>query len=336
MVMKPLVSVILPFYNAENTLQRAVKSILDQSFSDFELLLVDNNSSDGSLTMAQRFASGDKRVRILQESRQGVDHAMNCGLKNAQGNYVARMDADDVSYPQRLEKQIEFLENNPEYGLVGSKVSYVSHSNETAGFWRFINWVNSFCTPAEIETYRFIEIPVVNPTIMFKRELYQKHGGCRHGNFPEDYEMLLRFLDAGVRMAKLPEPLLEWHDYSHRLTRTDKRYFSEAFFRVKAEYFSKWSVHNNVIHPRVWVWGAGRKTRQRAKFLENNGIRIEGYIDVVKKKTALKTVIHFSEVPQQGDMFIVAMVGKYGAREQIRQYLEGLNYREGENYIVMA
>ncbi len=334
--MNPTVSVILPFYNAEETLSRAVESILDQSFSDFELLLVDNNSTDGSYAVAQCFARADKRVRVLPESRQGVDFAMNCGLENAQGRYIARMDADDVSYPLRLEKQVKFLEENPEYGLVGSSVKYIPHSSNTKGFSRFVNWVNSFSTFDEIRKYRFIEIPVVNPTILFKRELYEQFGGCRHGDFPEDYEMLLRFLDAGVGMVKLPEPLLEWHDYSHRLTRTDERYTTEAFFKVKAEYFRKWSQLNNIVHPRVWVWGAGRKTRRRANLIENNGIQIEGFIDVVKNKTAVKTTLHYTEVPPPGEMFIAAMVGNYGAREQIRQYLAEKKYTEGKDFIFLV
>lgn len=336
MEIKPVVSVVLPFFNAEDTLSRAVESILIQSFSNFELLLIDNNSCDDSYRIAQNFASCDKRIRILVESQQGVDYAMNCGMKNAQGKYIARMDADDVSYPGRLEKQVEFLEKNPEYGLVGSKVSYIPHNSNTEGFRRFISWVNSFCTSAAIEDFRFIEIPVINPTIMFKHILVEQHDGCRHGDFPEDYEMLLRFLNAGVKMAKLPEPLLEWHDYSQRLTRTHNRYTSEAFFRVKAEYFSKWSEKKNAMHPHVWVWGAGRKTRQRAKLLENNGIIIDGFIDIVKNRTSLKTTLHFTEIPPPGEMFILGMVGKYGAREKIRKYLSQTNYREGKDFIFLA
>ncbi|MFW6289956.1 MAG: glycosyltransferase family 2 protein [Mariniphaga sp.] len=332
----PIVSIILPYYNAEETLSRAAESMLNQSFPNFELLLVDNNSTDGSYTVAQNFAEKDCRVHNLSESRQGVDFAMNCGLKNAMGKYIARMDADDVSHRLRLEKQVEFLEKNPEYGLVGSSVRYVPHSSNTNGFRRFVNWVNSFSTFGEIKINRFIEIPIVNPTILFKRDLYERFGGCRHGDFPEDYEMQLRYLDAGVRMAKLPEPLLEWHDYSHRLTRTNERYTTEAFFNVKAEYFRKWSCQNNVLHPRVWVWGAGRKTRRRASLIESGGITIEGYIDVVKNKTTVKTTLHFTEVPPPGKMFIVAMVGSYGAREQIRQYLIKKRYTDGKDFVFLV
>lgn len=332
----PEISIILPFFNAENTLEAAAESILNQTFQDFELLLVNNNSTDSSNFIANNLAEKDSRIRLLKEEKQGVAHAMNYGLQNSRGKYIARMDADDIAHPERMAKQVQFLIENPEIGLVGSDVKYVSHNENTAGFQRFVDWANSFQTPEEIELNRFVEIPVVNPTILFRRNLFEKYDGCRYGDFPEDYEMQLRYLEAGVKMAQLPEPLLEWHDYSSRLTRTDKRYSIEAFFRVKAKYFYNWSVINNPFHPIIWVWGAGRKTRQRAKLLENEGLIIKGYIDINKLKTTTKTTLHFTEIPDAGEIFIVQMVTKLGARELIKEFLLKANYVEGEDFILMG
>ena len=334
--MNPEISVILPFYNAEITLGSAVESILSQTFPDFELVLVDNDSNDASFQIAEKFALKDKRIRLLKEPEKGVANAMNYGLKNAQGKFFARMDADDISHPVRLEKQLIFLKNNPEIGLVGSEVKYVTHNKNTAGFRRFVNWVNSFHSPEEIELNRFVEIPVVNPTIMFRKEVFEKYGGCVQGDFPEDYEMQLRYLEQEVKMAKIQEPLLEWHDYSTRLTRTDHRYSTEAFFRVKAKYFKNWSEQNNRFHPVIWIWGAGRKTRQRARLLEKEGLRIEGFIDVVKSKTTVRNLLHFEEIPPPGEMFVVSMVTNPGAGRKIREFLYEGNYKEGKDFILMG
>ncbi|MCK5699829.1 MAG: glycosyltransferase family 2 protein, partial [Cyclobacteriaceae bacterium] len=148
--MTPEVSVILPFLNAEKTLADAVKSILSQTFTNFELILIDNNSTDSSYLIANYFSKQDSRIRLLKEINPGVANAMNCGLKNACGEFIARMDADDISLLLRLEKQVQFLKNNPEIGFVGTKVNYIPHNKNTAGFERFVNWSNSFCTPNEI------------------------------------------------------------------------------------------------------------------------------------------------------------------------------------------
>ncbi len=329
----PQISVILPFYNAKATLKAAAQSILNQSFCDFELLLIDNNSTDNSKQVAQELAAADSRVCLLNETQQGVAHAMNRGLINARGKFIARMDADDISYRNRLEHQLQFLKANSEIGCVGSEVEYITHSKNTDGFKRFIQWVNSFHTPSEIEKNRFVEIPIVNPTIFFRRELYEQYGGCLHGNFPEDYEMQLRYLDAGVKMAKIAKPLLEWHDYSSRLTRTDERYSSNAFFKTKAKYFKSWSEQNNPFHPDIWIWGAGRKTRQRSAFLEKQGLQIKGRIDIVKTKTG---TTFYRNIPTPGEIFVVSMVSNTGAGKQIREFLESRMYREEKDFILMG
>lgn len=334
--MTPEISVILPFFNAENTLKAAIESIINQSFEGFELLLVNNNSSDKSEIIAHELALNDSRIQLLNEPRQGVANAMNCGLTNAKGKLLARMDADDVAHPERLDKQKQFLNENPEIDFIGSEVKYVPHNKNTAGFQRFVDWSNLFHSTIEIELNRFVEIPIVNPSILFRRELFEKYGGCFEGDFPEDYEMQLRYLAAGVKMFKLPEKLLEWHDYSTRLTRTDERYSTKAFFKVKAKYFKSWSEKNNPFHPNIWVWGAGRKTRQRAKLVEIEGLKIDGYIDIVKDKTSQKTMLHFTEVPDPGQLFIVPMVTKPGASKLIKDFLLQANYVEGVDFILMG
>ena len=334
--LSPEISVILPFYNAEKTLGKAIESILNQTFSDFELILVNNNSNDKSIEKARDFAKRNSRIILLSEEKQGVAFAMNCGLQHARGKFLARMDADDIAVLTKLEKQYHYLKENPEIDFVGSEVKYVSKEKNTDGFQRFIKWINSFHFPCEIEMNRFVEIPIVNPTIFFKREVYEKFGGCRHGDFPEDYEMQLRYLQAGVKMAKLPEKLLEWHDSPTRITRTHKRYSTEAFLKTKAKYFKTWSEKNNRFHPIIWIWGAGRKTRQRAKLLEKEGLKIEGYFDVVKTNSSIKNIFHYSEIPEPGSIFIVQMVNKIAAREQIRKYLINAKYIEGIDFILMG
>ena len=137
-------------------------------------------------------------------------------------------------------------------------------------------------------------------------------------------------------MYKLPQQLLEWHDYSTRLTRTDKRYTSEAFFKTKAKYFQAWPAKHNRSHPNIWVWGAGRKTRQRSKFFEKEGLVIDGYIDIVQPKSSQQTTLHYTELPAPGKMFIVSMVTKIGARKLIKDFLLKANYIEGEDFILMG
>jgi glycosyltransferase involved in cell wall biosynthesis len=335
MTEKPQISVILPFYNAEKTLARAVESIRSQSFPFFELILVNNNSDDLSRNIALQYTKEDSRCRLIDEKTQGVMHAMNSGIEASNARYIARMDSDDISLPHRLEMQYNFLEENPGTGLVGGKVEHVGHNDNTKGLQTCVDWANSFTSHENIELFRFIEIPVVNPTIMFRRELVKSYGGCRDGEFPEDYEMLLRWLDAGVKMEKLDSTVLKWHDSDTRLTRTDERYSSWAFYRIKTFYLARWLKKHNRYFPKVKIWGAGRISRKRAALLENEGVIIDGYIDIDKNKQK-DNCIHHSQIAPPGNYFILSYVGKRGARIKIREFLNNKNYTEGKDYLFVS
>ena len=143
------ISVILPFYNAESTLDRAILSISQQDMEDFECILVDNNSTDGSRRVAESWMAKDDRFILVSETKQGVMFASNRGAEEGRGTYLARMDADDVALPERLRLQSAFLDQNPEFGAVAGRVQHVGDPRSTEGFRRFVDWSNSVCTYEE-------------------------------------------------------------------------------------------------------------------------------------------------------------------------------------------
>jgi glycosyltransferase involved in cell wall biosynthesis len=328
------VSVVMPFYNAGATIARAIQSILDQTYSNFELILVDNNSTDNSIGIAREFAEKDRRIVLLHEPRQGVTYAANTGNNAARGEYIARMDADDVSLPKRLCKQVLFLDEHPPVGVVSCFVEHVGHHKSTVGIEKYVNWANSLDTPEKISLNRFVEMPLINPTVMFRRELLQQHGGYIHGDFPEDYEMWLRWMGRGVKLAKVPEVLFRWYDSDTRLTRSDVRYSTDAFYRTKAGHLADWLMMND--HPYIWVWGAGRKTRKRVKYLMEKGIFVEGYIDVKPRFLEDTCCIYYEEFNWEAPAFILSFVGNHGARDKIRNYLLLKGKVEGRDFLMMA
>ena len=121
MAKHPQISILLPYYNDAATIDRAIESISAQTYSDFECLLIDNNSIDGSSLIVADWCKKDPRFIQLSEKRQGIAHALNQGLDNAKGKFIARMDADDWSFAERLQLQIEFLTSHPEIGVVADR-----------------------------------------------------------------------------------------------------------------------------------------------------------------------------------------------------------------------
>lgn len=332
----PKISVILPFYNAEKTLDRAIASIYQQEFGDFECILVDNNSTDGSRKIATDWERRDVRFKVTKEKKQGVMFASNRGCELARGKYLARMDADDRAYPERLKLQADFLNDNPEFGAVAGLVEHVGDPDTTKGFRRFVEWSNSLCSYIEIYNRRFIEAPIVNPSAMWRRETMEQHGLYLSGDFPEDYEMWLRWLDRGVKISKIPKIVLDWHDSEKRLTRTDAIYSDRSFYEIKSKYLAKWLSEHNPFHPFVSIWGASRISRRRARMLEKHGIRINRYIDTKHSRQLENEVIYFENLPQAGECFVLTYIRQMDNRERIQEFLENRGYEEGVNYLLVS
>ena len=332
----PKVSVVLPFFNADKTLSKALQSISDQDFTDFECVMVDNNSTDGSREIAAWKERDDPRFRLVEEMRQGVMYASNRGCDAARGTYIARMDADDVARSGRLRMQCDFLDRHPDYGAVAGLVNHVGDPETTGGFKRFVEWSNSVITYEEIFNRRFIEAPIVNPTAMWRRETMELFGLYRAGDFPEDYEMWLRWLDAGVKIAKVPEVVLDWHDSMERLTRTHPIYSDRAFYEIKSKYLAKWLSERNPYHPYVAIWGASRISRRRARILEQQGVRINTYIDTKRTRQLEKELIYYEDLPESGSLFILTYIRQMDNRERIQAFLEGRGYVEGKDYLLVS
>lgn len=335
----PLVSVVMPARDAGATVARAVASIQGQTFRDWELVALDDGSKDATRFILIEMAQADPRIRVLR-TKSGLAGALNAGVAAAAGDFIARMDADDDSLPERLARQVALLQARPDLGVVGCQVEFAGDRAAAEGYALHVDWTNRLLAPEEIELNRFIESPFPHPSVMFRRHLVHDHGGYRDGQFPEDYELWLRWLDAGVRMAKVPEVLLRWHDTPDRLSRTDPRYAPDAFYRLKALWLAEWLKRELDPPRRVWIWGAGRPTRQRIAHLVAQGVAVAGYVDVDLKKTGRRVgglpVVGPEALPPREESFLLGYVGTRGARDQIRAALARAGRAEGRDFLMCA
>jgi glycosyltransferase involved in cell wall biosynthesis len=333
----PEVSVIIPFYNAEYTLNAAIESIIDQSFQDYELILVDNNSTDRSLEIAVSWQKKYSKILTLSESQRGVVHAMNKGLEIASGKYIARMDADDTSDGTRLEKQVNYLASNPSVSLLFTQVDCPGSFLKNEGLLEYIKWSNQICSWEDFRRNTFVEYPGINPSMMIRREVYEKTGKYMDGDFPEDYEFYLRAVRHGLTAEKIPEVLLIWNDSEERLTRTDTRYSRDAFQSIKSVYLASSLKRRFGSVPSIWVWGAGKLALRWSEMLEKEGVKINGFIDVDAGKVSDNpSVIHYTDIDLNDQNFIVSLVSNRGKREEIRSFLKSRRYIEEKDFIIAA
>ncbi|MCS6771704.1 MAG: glycosyltransferase [Kiritimatiellae bacterium] len=339
--MSPLISVLMPIRNAAATLPTALESLRRQTLQDFELIAVDHGSDDESRALLEGARGAFRDLRIVSVPRDlPFAEALNEGLRQARGEWIARMDADDESTPERLETQWRVAWSDPSLDVVACRVRFGGDRANRAGYARYVDWINTLLTHEEMARARFRESPLAHPSVLIRRGAFERFGAYRAGAFPEDYELWLRWFEAGARFAKCPETLLTWNDPPRRLSRTDPRYSFEAFYRVKAGYLARWLAANNPHHPDVLVIGAGRVTRRRVEFFMEAGIRVAAWSDLDPRKVGRRyhgaPVIHHEEIPPPGECFIVTCVSAIGAPESIRSMLLSRGYMPGRDFIEAA
>ena len=238
------VSVVMSAYNEEAYLSEAVESVLNQSFQDFELIIVDDGSDDNSAEILQRYAARDQRVKILKNDKNiGIAASLNRGLETAQATLVARMDADDICMPQRLERQLSFMEAHPDIDVLGSAL--------------MLHGTRKIRRRPEAHDMIVAELlfncSIFHPTVMLRTE--RAHGGGLFGNsvydprqqHAEDYGLWVRLaIQGGARFANLPNPLLVYRIHNGSITRRYTAQQNSTAIAIK-----RWQLKKLGISPTV-------------------------------------------------------------------------------------
>jgi glycosyltransferase involved in cell wall biosynthesis len=334
---EPTVSVVLPVFSASAYVAKAIDSILTQTLTDFELIVVDDGSTDGSTQTVERIALSDQRVVVLTQEHAGLVAALQKGVAVSRGRYIARMDADDISLPSRLEAQAGLLDSNPAVDVASCRVEFWSAVPLGTGTERYAKWVNSLLSPEEIARDIFVESPIPHPSVMMRAEALERAGGYQDHGWPEDYDLWLRMHLSGSRFAKVPETLLKWSVRDDSLCRTDERYSIEKFRECKLHYLSR--SHLKDRH-EVLVWGAGRVGKPWVRMLKQAGFDVPCIVDIDPRKIG-KTihgakVISPDDMPPAGKYVLLVAVGAPGARELIREDLDKKRYRETADFVCVA
>ncbi len=336
----PEISVVMPCFNASGTVARAIASIQAQTHRDWELIVINDGSSDGTGEILTAIAAADPRICLHHRPHEGVVGASNHALSLVSGRLVARMDADDVSLPQRLERQAQALADHPELGAVSCRTRFAGDAGQAGGYAHHVAWTNQCLSAETIALNRFIDLPVPHPTLMFRRGLVEALGAYRHGGFPEDYEMILRWISGGVVIGKVDEELFDWHDPPRRLSRSDPRYAMDAFHHCKAPYLAQAIAASGCAERELWIWGAGRPARKCARPLEAAWKPAAGFIDIDPRKIGRRIhrrpVVSSGQLPPAETAVIVSYVGTRGARDVIRAELCAAGRVEGVDFWIAA
>ncbi len=227
-------TVLLPVYNGERYLRDTIQSLLTQTYTDFELLIIDDGSTDRSLEIIESFT--DDRIKVLKNTeRLKLSGALNRGMKEAKGKYIARMDADDIALPHRLQRQFEYMEQNPKVGMCGTAIEIFGNVKTRKDIYPK--------TAEEIKAYALFDCPFCHPTVMMRRDLFLKHDLWFDGSYypTEDYELWGRAIDL-FPTVNLGEVLLRYRVHGGSMTGSDWEAMDKQAARIIRRFLAKLKI----------------------------------------------------------------------------------------------
>ena len=225
----PLVSVIMPSYNSKKYIKKAIDSVLVQTYSNFELIIVDGNSTDGTLDILDEYKKQDRRIKVIQDEGRGIGAALQLGCQIASGKFIARMDSDDIAINTRFEKQLKIFHSIPNLILVASPVIYINEDDSIVGY--SFPYTNKRIIQEKVYL-------IAHPTVMMKKDAYVKAGGYQPLLRAEDYFLWNRMRLMG-EFYIFKEPLIKYRLLQDSLSHTLDDNFNKKLGRKLESYFIK-------------------------------------------------------------------------------------------------
>ncbi len=334
--LQPRVSVLLPSFEAAETLQSCLESVRRQTLHEFECIVVDDGSSDRTAEIAAEFTAQDHRFRLLRRPHEGLVASLNAGTGLCRAPLIARMDADDLMHSDRLQLQAAAMAGDPELALVGSHVRIFPRSRVGPGLRTYEKWLGSINSEQRIAEDAFIECPLAHPTWMLRREILEAFA-YREQAWSEDYDLLLRLLERGERIGVVPRRLVSWREHPGRLTHSAENLRDESFVAAKAAFLARGFLREHE-HYILWGYGATGRTLRRAllPYGRQPSHIIELHPGRLGQKIHGAPVLPPEAVAGLRGRPVLASVAGAGPRTLVRAALANAGFKERHDFLCVA
>ena len=326
------VSIIIPFKNTAHFLPECLDSIVNQTYIDWEVLAVNDHSTDTSLELLSSYSQRDKRIKVFQNNGNGIIPALQTAFAQSSGGFVTRMDSDDIMEPNRLEVMVNSLIKYGKGHVAVGKVKYFSNRGISNGYQRYEEWLNQLTSTGNNFEEIYKECVIPSPCWMVYRSDFEQSEGFEPKRYPEDYDLTFRFYEHGFKIIPCDQVLHLWRDYDTRTSRTHEHYAQNYFLDIKLHYFLKLDYDKN--RPLV-VWGAGFKGKKIAKGLKKQGLDFIWLCDNPKKigkKIYGKELVHFEALQSLKNPQSIITVANENAQYEIRSYFSELGQLPMQDY----
>ena len=310
----------MPAFNTAPYLEACLNSIIQQTYVDWELLVVDDFSTDATLNVLQEFALKDARIKVFQNQVKGIIPALQLAYANAKGQFITRMDADDIMPENKLAfLQNALLEKGNNYVATGL-VQYFSDKEMGEGFLKYEAWLNALCLNSSNFNEIYKECVIPSPCWMMHRSDFEQIGAFQSNIYPEDYDLCFRMYQNKMKVVGVNEICHLWRDHQSRASRNDENYADNRFIDIKLQYFLKIDYQGQDLV----LWGAGKKGKALAQLLINNKVAFTWLCDNPKKigKEIYGVVLQAdTAIEKHQQAQVIVAVANEEEQAQIKQHL---------------
>jgi len=305
-----LISIITPFKNSSEFLNDCLESIINQSYLNWELIIIDDYSNDNSFQLVNNISLKDKRIKLFKnEGKKGIINCLRQGLNKCSGDYITRMDSDDVMDKDKLKELHKSLKISGKGYVSTSKVKYFSKKGLGSGYEKYENWLNKMMIDNDNFNHIYKECVIPSPNWMILKDDLLSCGAFNSNIYPEDYDLVFRFYKERFKIISSLKILHFWRDYPTRTSRTDSNYADNNFLDLKIKYFMElnYDIAKNLI-----IWGAGKRGKLLAKKLIELNIDFiwvcnnPNKIDRIIYNKQLKSIEHLDELDNYQSIITVA------------------------------
>ena len=319
---KTLISIVMPVKNTSEFLNECLDSILKQNYTNWELLAVDDGSTDNSMAILNEYALKDNRIKVFSNIGSGIIDALRLAYSKSAGELITRMDSDDVMSREKLQVLSDNLLNAGKGNIAVGLVKYFSEDGVGEGFEKYEKWLNSLTVSGNNFEDIYKECTIPSPCWMVYREDLNKCGAFNPNRYPEDYDLTFRFYINNLKSVPCNKVLHHWRDYPTRTSRTDEHYADNTFLEIKTDYFLEleYDKQKNLV-----VWGAGGKGKVLAQKLINQYIEFYWICDNPKKigkHIYDKELLAFEELDSIENSQSIVTVANPIAQKEIRAFFE--------------
>lgn len=308
------ISVVMSVYNGEDFLAEAIESVLNQTYKDFEFIIVDDGSTDSTPKILAKYQALDQRIIIDSHANMGLANSLNRAIDIAKGEWIARIDADDIMLPNRLEEQTKFVEANPEVDVVATWVYYI---DEHSKVFRLLDFPKDLVTWEDNQRY-FKEnkgVGIIHPSVMYRKASFLKTGGYRNVNPGQDTDLWFRMQEQGLIFSVIHKPLTKYRASQNSIVISQK---------LAQRYHYQWTLHN-MLRRRQGLPEISKKEFMRNILSSPSGKNFAVHQEVLFRHFSKKAILALSRKNNLSLMFYACLLFVVNPIKTLKKILSKIN-----------